>query len=171
MKLSPETIREQRFRKRMRGYDPQEVLAFLLDMAEDMETLIDENSRLRDEIEAMRARQGDIENLLVSIRQFSDERIQRAESEAASIVAQAQAKAAEIQGEASRKIAEAERRAQETIAQTMRKAKEALRDAERSRQELERSIEELARRRSDMLAQVQAAVESCRAWLQSHVVS
>lgn len=170
MKLSPGMIREQRFKKRFRGYDRQEVITFLLDISDDMEALIEENTLLKGEIEAMKRRQGEIEELLFSIRQFSDDRLKKAEAEAAEIVSKAQAKAAEILQAAEKRHAETEQKAQEMLAQAMRRAKETLRDAERSRQELERSIEEIAKRRSELLAQVHAAVESCHAWLQTHMV-
>ncbi|HOJ13972.1 MAG TPA: DivIVA domain-containing protein [Deltaproteobacteria bacterium] len=170
MKLSPEMIREQRFRTRFKGFDRQEVTAFLLDLAEDMESLIEENSLLKGEIEEGKKRQREIEDMILSLRQFTEERMKMAESESSALVDKAERRASEIQEAASRKMAEAEQRAQEVLAQAMRKAKEMLRDAERARQEAERSLEEISERRKAMLEQLRTVVDSCRAWIDAHVV-
>jgi DivIVA domain-containing protein len=59
MKLSPEMIREQRFKVKLSGFDKNEVVAFLMDMAEDMEMLIEENSMLKSDMETVQRRQKD----------------------------------------------------------------------------------------------------------------
>ena len=51
MRISPHDIRQQQFTVRMfRGFDPQEVDAFLEDVAEDYETLLKEVQSLREQI-------------------------------------------------------------------------------------------------------------------------
>jgi cell division initiation protein len=51
MRISALDIRQQQFSKRMlRGFDPQEVQAFLEDVAEDYESLVKENTLLREQI-------------------------------------------------------------------------------------------------------------------------
>ena len=51
MRLSPVDIRQQQFTTKMfRGFDPQEVDAFLDDVAEDYEGVLRENSTLREQL-------------------------------------------------------------------------------------------------------------------------
>lgn len=170
MKLSPEMIREQRFKARLSGFDKNEVIAFLLDIAEDMEMLIEENSLLKSEVETVKRRQKDMEDLFLSVKQFSEEKMKRAELDAKGLVADAEKKFSEIQAAAGRKLAEAEQRAQEMHSQAVQKAREILKEAERSRQELERGIEEIKNRRASLLAELKGILESYQAWVQGNVV-
>ena len=51
MRLSPLDIRQQQFTVKMfRGFDPQEVDAFLDDVAEDYESLLRENASLKEQL-------------------------------------------------------------------------------------------------------------------------
>ena len=51
MRLSPVDIRQQQFATKMfRGFDPQEVDAFLDDVAEDFEGVLRENAALREQV-------------------------------------------------------------------------------------------------------------------------
>ena len=47
MRLTPIQIRKQEFAKKMRGFDPGEVEAFLATAASDFEELLKENMELR----------------------------------------------------------------------------------------------------------------------------
>jgi cell division initiation protein len=170
MKLSPEMIREQRFKARLSGFDKNEVIAFLLDIAEDMELLIEENSLLKSEVETVKRRQKDMEDLFLSVKQFSEEKMKRAELDAKGLVADAEKKFSEIQAAAGRKLAEAEQRAQEMQSQAVQKAREILKEAERSKQELERGLEEIKNRRASLLAELKGILESYQAWVQGNVV-
>ena len=122
MKLSPEMIREQRFRSRLSGFDKGEVIAFLMDIAEDMEMLIEENSLLKSELDTLKRRQKDMEDLFLSVKQFSEEKMKRADLDAKSILAEAEKKASDLQAAVNRKLADAEQRAQEMQSQAMQKA-------------------------------------------------
>ena len=51
MRLSPLDVRQQQFTVKMfRGFDPQEVDAFLEDVAEDYETVLRENALLKEQL-------------------------------------------------------------------------------------------------------------------------
>src|SRR5262245_61330152 len=51
MRLSPIDIRQQQFAMKMfRGFDPQEVLAYLEDVADDYESLLRENATLKEQL-------------------------------------------------------------------------------------------------------------------------
>lgn len=57
MRLSPADIRQQQFRMRMlRGFDSEEVYAFLEHVAEDYESVIKENALLKEQLAAFEER-------------------------------------------------------------------------------------------------------------------
>ena len=170
MKLSPEMIREQRFKARLSGFDKTEVIAFLMDIAEDMEMLIEENSLLKSDLETIKRRQRDMEDLFLSVKQFSEEKMKRADLDAKGLLAEAEKKAAEISTAAGRKLAEVEQRAQEMQSQAMQKAREILKEAERNKNEMERSLEEIKNQRTSLMAELRSLLESYQAWIQANVV-
>ena len=165
MKLSPEMIREQRFKVKLSGFDKNEVIAFLMDMAEDMEMLIEENSMLKSEVETVRRRQKDLEDLFLSVKQFSDEKMKRVDLDASAILADAEKKASDIQLAANQKLVEAEQKAQELHTHVTLKAREVLREAERSKTEIERSLADLKNKRSSLFTELNAILDSYQAWI------
>ena len=68
MRISPNDIRQQQFSVRVfRGFDPQEVDAFLEDVADDYEALLKESQLLREQVAAQEERSrgvGDLERTL-----------------------------------------------------------------------------------------------------------
>jgi cell division initiation protein len=165
MKLSPEMIREQRFKVKLSGFDKNEVIAFLMDMAEDMEMLIEENSMLKSEVETVRRRQKDLEDLFLSVKQFSDEKMKRVDLDASAILADAEKKASDIQLSANQKLVEAEQKAQELHTQVTLKAREVLREAERSKAEIERGLAELKNKKTTLFTEFRAILDSYQAWI------
>jgi cell division initiation protein len=165
MKLSPEMIREQRFKVKLSGFDKNEVIAFLMDMAEDMEMLIEENSMLKSEVETVRRRQKDLEDLFLSVKQFSDEKMKRVDLDARCIIKKKKKKASDIQLAANQKLVEAEQKAQELHTHVTLKAREVLREAERSKTEIERSLADLKNKRSSLFTELNAILDSYQAWI------
>ena len=165
MKLSPEMIREQRFKVKLSGIDKNEVIAFLMDMAEDMEMLIEENAMLKSEVETVRRRQKDLEDLFLSVKQFSDEKMKRVDLDAGAILADAEKKASDIQLLANQKLVEAEQKAQELHTQVTLKAREVLREAERSKNEIERGLADLKNKRTALFTELKAILDSYQAWI------
>jgi cell division initiation protein len=165
MKLTPEMIREQRFKVKLSGFDKNEVISFLMDMAEDMEMLIEENSMLKSEVETVRRRQKDLEDLFLSVKQFSDEKMKRVDLDASAILADAEKKASGIQLAANQKLVEAEQRAQELHTQVTLKAREVLREAERSKIEIERGLADLKNKRTTLFTELKAILDSYQAWI------
>ena len=51
MKITPLEIRQKSFEKKIRGYDKEEVTAFLLSMSNEWERLIDEQKELKIKLE------------------------------------------------------------------------------------------------------------------------
>ena len=60
MKITPLDITGHEFKRKMRGYDPEEVRAFLGLVAEEYERLIVANGKLADEAAELRERMGDL---------------------------------------------------------------------------------------------------------------
>lgn len=56
MKLSPLLIKKQEFTKSLRGFDSEEVQAFLDKIASDVDSLIQENESLKGEVESLNER-------------------------------------------------------------------------------------------------------------------
>jgi cell division initiation protein len=81
MRISPQDIRQQQFTVKMfRGFDPQEVDAFLEDVADEYETLLKECQLLREQLAAQQERQrgvGELEkalqDTLVTSQRLADE--------------------------------------------------------------------------------------------------
>ena len=64
MRISPQDIRQQQFTVKMfRGFDPQEVDAFLEDVADDYETLLKECQMLKEQLAAQEERQRGVAEL------------------------------------------------------------------------------------------------------------
>jgi cell division initiation protein len=89
MKVTPLDLRQQRFQTVMRGYNRGEVTAFLAEAAEDYETALRENERLRQELsksEAVldehRAQERNLRNTLMSAQKLADEIKDNAQQEA-----------------------------------------------------------------------------------------
>ena len=113
MRISALDIRQQQFTVRMfRGLDPQEVEAFLEDVAEDYESVVKENALLKEQLAALEERSRNItehertlQETLVTTHRLTEEMKQTAKREADMIV-----RDAELRGE---KVTEA-LRAEET---------------------------------------------------------
>jgi cell division initiation protein len=113
MRISALDIRQQQFTVRMfRGLDPQEVEAFLEDVAEDYESVVRENALLKEQLTTLEERSRNItehertlQETLVTTHRLTEEMKQAARREAELIV-----RDAELRGE---KVTE-ELRAEET---------------------------------------------------------
>ncbi len=97
MNVSPLDLRQQRFRKAFRGFDPVEVTAFLVAVADDYEQALRETDRLRQELmrtEAVlnenREHEKNLQSTLMTAQKLSDEIKANAEHEAKRIVREAE---------------------------------------------------------------------------------
>jgi cell division initiation protein len=102
MRVSPTDIRQQSFTVRLfRGFDLQEVDAFLEDVAEDLEFAIKENTALREQLTAMEERMravGEREKILQETL-VATQRVTEEMKEAAKREAGLHVREAELQGE------------------------------------------------------------------------
>ncbi|NIA31052.1 MAG: DivIVA domain-containing protein [Actinobacteria bacterium] len=69
MKLTPLDIRKQEFKKTMRGFDPDEVEAFLSMVADEMELLIRERNQTNDELIKLRTQLKDYQRVEHTLRE------------------------------------------------------------------------------------------------------
>ena len=111
MRISALDIRQQQFTARFRGFDRQEVETFLEDVAEDYESVVKENTLLKEQLAALEERSRNItehertlQDTLVTTHRLTEEMKQAAKREAEMVV-----RDAEMRGE---KVAE-EMRAEE----------------------------------------------------------
>jgi cell division initiation protein len=97
MNVSPLDLRQQRFRKAFRGFDPVEVTALLVAVADDYEQALRETDRLRQELMRMEAvlaenreQEKNLQNTLTTAQKLSDDIKANAEHEAKRIVRDAE---------------------------------------------------------------------------------
>jgi cell division initiation protein len=99
MNVSPLDLRQQRFRKAFRGFDPVEVAAFLTSVADDYEKALRETDRLRQDLMRMEAvlaehreHEKNLQNTLTTAQKLSDEIKANAELEARRIIHEAESR-------------------------------------------------------------------------------
>jgi cell division initiation protein len=98
MRISPQDIRQQQFTVKMvRGFDPQEVDAFLEDVAEDYESVLKETALLKEQIGVLEERSRGINDLertlqdtLVTAQRLSEDIKGSAKREAQMILQEAE---------------------------------------------------------------------------------
>lgn len=101
MRISPQDIRQQQFTSKMfKGYDPQEVDAFLDDIAEDYESVLKDNALLREQIAAQEERgrgvserEKTLQDTLITTQRLADEMKAAAKREADLLVREAELRA------------------------------------------------------------------------------
>jgi len=110
MRISALDIRQQQFTVRMRGFDRQEVEAFLDDVAEDYESVVKENAILKEQLATLEDRSRNItehertlQDTLVTTHRLTEEMKHAAKRESEMIV-----RDAELRGEKMSEAARAE---------------------------------------------------------------
>ncbi len=103
MKLSPLNIKRQEFSKQMRGYDTNEVSAFLERLAEEVDNLQKENEDLKKELEAANARITDfrkieknLQDTLLRAQETSAKSAESAKRQSGLILKEAEIKAQQL---------------------------------------------------------------------------
>lgn len=97
MRIAPLDLRQQKFKTAFRGFDKTEVVAFLIEAADDYEHALREIDRLRQDLARMeslltehRERETTLRNTLTTAQKLSDELKEAAQNEAKMIVREAQ---------------------------------------------------------------------------------
>ena len=98
--VSPIDLRQRKFATAMRGFDRQEVTAFLAEASVDYESALRENDRLRQEIVRLKASlnqfrelEGSLKSTLMSAQKVADDMHENAVQESSRIVSDAEARA------------------------------------------------------------------------------
>ena len=103
MKLTPLDIQQQKFKLKWRGYDAQEVEAFLEMVSEDLESLLKEYTMLRDELKKHEKQLADyrenertIQQAIMTTQKVSDDLKRNAQREAELIINEAKVEVQKI---------------------------------------------------------------------------
>ena len=103
MKLTPINIKTQEFTKSLRGYDADEVKAFLEKIAAEVEDLMNENDTLIDEIEELKTRldeyrkiEKDLQTTLLNAQGSSTKSIEAVKKQTGMMLKETELKAARI---------------------------------------------------------------------------
>jgi cell division initiation protein len=126
LSISPLDVRNQIFKKKLRGYDADEVKIFLDAVADRMEDMIKERETLEQENSALRERSNTFAELettlretMVTAQRISDEAKVNAQKEADNILGRADLDARAKIAEASKKVEDIVRAHDDTRSQTM----------------------------------------------------
>ncbi len=165
MKLTPEMIREQRFKGKLSGFDKDEVTNFLIDIGDDLEELVEENNLLKSELSTLKDKQKDLEDLFLSAKQFSDEKIQKAQEQGNTIVEEAQKQAVSLEEQAQLRLEETQTRSNEILEEAQQKANEVLMEAQRSKTALEQELVELKAKRTSLISEIKSVLSSYQNWI------
>lgn len=167
--LTPQDIEAQVFREKFKGYDQDEVDAFLDRVADRLAELVREREELLarvDRVEADAAESIEAERLLkrtlITAQRTADETVAEAIGQANSAIAEAEQRATQIVTDAEARaadiIADAERRAGDLVAQGRREIETRREAADAELSQIRRAIAELHRFRMEYRERVRAAV-------------
>lgn len=100
MNVTPLDLRNQQFRTAMRGFDKDEVLAFLAEASDDYAAALREADRLREEVARLegvvnehKENEKNLRNTLLTVQRLADEIRDNAHQQAAQIVKDAESRA------------------------------------------------------------------------------
>ena len=136
--LTPIEIRQQTFNKQFRGYDKVEVDAFLQEVANVLEQEREQSRSIKEELEKLKASY----DTLKEVENMLHKTLMQAEQSSRSTVENARHKA-EL------KVQEAEAKAREIVQRSVNE-----------REKVEREIEELDKKRVDILTQLQVFLQT-----------
>ncbi len=154
MKITPLDIRQKSFEKNFRGYDKDEVNAFLLSLSQEWERLLDESKEYRIKLEGA-------EREIVKLREVENslfKTLKTAEDTGANLIDQAR-KAAELhlketQMNAEGMLSEARTKAKDTLEEAEMRAKEILDEMEERLKLLTQHYKTLQSMRDDVIAEI-----------------
>ncbi|MBK9098622.1 MAG: DivIVA domain-containing protein [bacterium] len=103
MKLSPILIKKQEFEKSMRGYNVEEVQAFLEKLSTDIEELLNENEQLQNEVNRLKSEldnfhriEQKLQEKILKTEEASAQTIEAAKKQSAVIIKEAEIKASQV---------------------------------------------------------------------------
>jgi cell division initiation protein len=151
MNVSPLDLRQQRFRKSFRGFDPIEVASFLAAVADDYEQALRETDRLKQDLMRMevvltehREHEKNLQATMTTAQKLSDDIKASAELEAKRI------------------IREAEGRSNLLVERTQARAEDMLEKAQARVEDIQREIDGLKLKRKDVEISIEANISTLR---------
>ncbi|WP_276366836.1 DivIVA domain-containing protein [Chryseolinea sp. H1M3-3] len=152
MRITPLDIRQKTFEKNFRGYEKDEVNAFLLTLSQEWERVLDENKECRIKLEATEREVSKLREVESSLYKT----LKTAEDTGANVIDQARRTAElhlrESQLKADGMINEAKMKARDTIEESDTRAKEILEEMEERLKILVESYKKMQTLRDDLLA-------------------
>lgn len=145
MKITPLEIRQKSFERNLRGYDKDEVNAFLGSLSQEWEKMLDELKEIRLRLETSEREVSKLREVETSLYKT----LKTAEDTGANLVEQA-TRTAELQ------IKEAQLNAEAMIYEARTKAREIVEDAERRAQQ---TLEDIDQRVREMVQQYRTAIQ------------
>jgi cell division initiation protein len=162
MNVSPLDLRQQRFRKSLRGFDPVEVTSFLAAVADDYEQALRETDRLRQDLMRMEAmlnqhrdNEQNLRATMMTAQKLSDDIKAAAEAEAKRNIASAET-------EAKRIIAGADADAKRIILETGSRSELLLDQTQARLEDIQREIDGLKLKRKDVETTIEASIQTLR---------
>jgi cell division initiation protein len=154
MKITPLEIRQKNFERTMRGYDKDEVTAFLVTLSQEWERLIDETKELRIKYESSEREVSKLREVESSLYKT----LKTAEDTGANLIDQA-SKTAELhlresQLKADALLNEAKERAKNTMDEAEQSAKEIIEDMEQRLMDLVQDYKNLEMQRNNLVADI-----------------
>jgi cell division initiation protein len=152
MRITPLDIRQKTFEKNFRGYEKDEVNAFLLTLSQEWERVLDENKECRIKLEATEREVSKLREVESSLYKT----LKTAEDTGANVIDQARRTAElhlkESQLKADALINEAKLKARDTIEESDTRAREILEEMEDRLKALVESYKKMQTLRDDLLA-------------------
>ena len=154
MRITPLEIRQKTFEKNFRGYEKEEVHAFLMTLSQEWERIVDENKELKFKYESL-------EREIQKLREVESslyKTLKTAEDTGASVIEQSRKAAAlhlqESQLKADQMLNEAKTKARDTIEESEMRAKQIVADMEDRVKGLIEQYKKLESTRDDMLSEL-----------------
>jgi cell division initiation protein len=120
VKLTPMEVRKQSFRKTMRGFDPEDVRVFLDMVAEEYESLLQQNGMLNEKLRHLNEQlnryfgmEKTLQNSLLTAERMAEEARDRSRMEAETIIEDARMRAERILGDSRERLRVLSREIQE----------------------------------------------------------
>ena len=152
MKITPLEIRQKEFEKSFRGYDKDEVEAFLLSLSQEWERVIDDSKEMRIKLETTLK---EVEKLR-EVESSLFKTLKTAEDTGANMIDQANKTAElhlkETQMKAEALMSDVKSRAKTMLEEAENKAKSILTDTEEEIKELAQSVKDLENYRDNLIA-------------------
>lgn len=154
MRITPIEIRQKTFEKNFRGYEKDEVHAFLLTLSQEWERMMDENKELRIKLESTEREVGKLREVETSLFKT----LKTAEDTGANVIDQAR-KAAELhlresQLKAEAMMSEAKSKAKDTIEESESRSKQIITEMEDRLKAMVDNYKKLESSREDLLSEL-----------------